>query len=99
MDWQLIEQKLDSLHRAVERVSQKCPSTPEALIADVDAQDILALNLSRAVQISVDIGAHIIANTEFPPPATMGETFDVLSRAGVIDQDLAADLKRSVVFR
>lgn len=58
MDWHLIEQKLESLRRCVRRVAEKCPNHADALAKDFDAQDILALNLTRAVQLCVDIGAH-----------------------------------------
>ncbi len=69
------------------------------LIADIDLQDIISLNLSRAVQICVDIGAHIIAGLEIPPPGTMGETFDLLAQEGVLSKELATNLKKAVGFR
>jgi len=50
MDRVLIEQKLESLRRAVKRVKTKCPEDIQTLIEDYDAQDILSLNLSRAVR-------------------------------------------------
>lgn len=61
MDREVIEQKLESLRRSLQRVADKCPPDPEALERDPDLQDIIALNLTRAVQLSVDIGAHLIA--------------------------------------
>ncbi len=99
MDWQLIEQKLESLRRALARVRDKCPREAETLSKDYDAQDILTLNLTRAVQLCVDIGAHIIATTDAPAPDTMGGTFDLLHEAGVIDADLALRMKKAVGFR
>lgn len=99
MDWSVIEQKLESLRRSLRRVEEKCPVDADALEKDVDAQDILALNLTRAVQICVDIGAHLISGTELPPPDTMGQTFDVLSKAGMISVDLAMRMKKAVGFR
>ncbi|MFA7239205.1 MAG: DUF86 domain-containing protein [Sulfuricellaceae bacterium] len=99
MDWPLIEQKLESLRRALQRVKEKCPEDVEALINDYDAQDILALNLTRAIQLCVDIGAHLISSTEFPPPDTMGETFDVLNKAAIIPPELANRMKKAVGFR
>ena len=80
MDREVIEQKTESLRRCVERVRQKRPATAAALAGDPDAQDILTLNLSRAVQLCVDIGAHLIAEHSKPAPDTMGQTFDVLPR-------------------
>ena len=51
MDREVIEQKIESLRRCVERVRQKTPATVAALANDSDAQDILTLNLTRAVQL------------------------------------------------
>ena len=99
MDWPLIEQKLESLRRSIQRVKEKCPDNAAALGNDYDAQDILALNLTRAVQMCVDIGTHIVAGSEYPPPATMGKTFDILSESGIISANLADRMKKAVGFR
>ena len=99
MDRAVVEQKLESLRRCVQRIQEKCPLTAEQLAVDIDLQDILALNLSRAVQICVDIGAHIVSAKGITPPSTMGKTFDVLAGASVIDADLAQRLKHAVGFR
>lgn len=99
MDREVIEQKLESLRRCLQRIETKCPSEASALAADMDLQDIVALNLSRAVQISVDIGTHLIAGMEVPPPDTMGQTFDVLAQAGILSNALATSLKKAVGFR
>jgi uncharacterized protein YutE (UPF0331/DUF86 family) len=81
------------------RIETKCPTDAATLIADLDLQDIVSLNLSRAVQISVDIGAHLIAGMEVPPPDTMGQTFDLLAQEGVLNSELASSLKKAVGFR
>ncbi len=99
MDREVVDQKLESLRRCLLRLETKCPLDPSILVADVDLQDIISLNLSRAVQICVDIGAHIIAGLEIPPPGTMGETFDLLAQEGVLSKELAINLKKAVGFR
>ena len=99
MDREVVEQKLESLRRCLQRIEKKCPSEASTLVADIDLQDIVALNLSRAVQISVDIGAHLIAGMEVSPPDTMGQTFDVLAQAGILNNALATSLKKAVGFR
>jgi len=71
----------------------------DILKQDYDLQDILSLNLSRSVQICVDIAAHLIANSAVKAPETMGQSFDVLASMGVIELDLATRLKKSVGFR
>ena len=99
MDREVIEQKLESLRRCLQRVADKCPPDPETLSRDPDLQDIVAINLTRAVQLCVDIGAHIIAGMQVPPPDTMGQTFDVLALGGAIPEKLATQLKKAVGFR
>ena len=54
---------MESLRHALKRVSDKCPENVEALSQDYDAQDIVPLNLTRAVQLSIDIGSHSITST------------------------------------
>jgi uncharacterized protein YutE (UPF0331/DUF86 family) len=95
----MIEEKLESLRRAVRRVSEKRPADVQTLENDFDLQDILTLNLSRAIQLCVDIGMHLISDLELPPPDTMGQTFDVLRKGGVIGDELAKRLKAAVGFR
>ena len=51
------------------------------------------------MQICVDIGAHLIAGMDTPPPDTMGQTFDVLAREGGLTSELATNLKKAVGFR
>ena len=99
MDKGLIEEKLESLRRCVKRMADKRPATEEGFEADQDLQDIISLNLTRAVQLCVDIAAHIISESESRPPGTMAEAFDTLQRAGIIDEDIALRMKKAVGFR
>jgi uncharacterized protein YutE (UPF0331/DUF86 family) len=99
MDREVIEQKLESLRRCLQRVAEKCPPDSAALGRDPDLQDIVTLNLTRAVQLCVDLGAHLIVDLDVLPPDTMGQTFDALAHAGVIPEPLARQLKKAVGFR
>ena len=100
MDRVVVEQKLDSLQRCLARIRAKCPPLAQTLAQDADLQDIVSLNLTRAVQLSVDIAAHVIAGLpDVPPPDTMGQTFDVLAARGVLPEALALRLKKAVGFR
>ena len=99
MDKRLVAEKLDSLFRCIERIENKRPATKEILGADLDLQDIIAVNLERAVQLAVDIGAHIIANSSEPSPSTMGEVFTTLEKMGVIQPSTAKNMYSAVGFR
>ncbi|NOU09218.1 MAG: DUF86 domain-containing protein [Nitrospira sp.] len=99
MDRDLVETKLESLRRCIERIAGKTPSSVDQLVRDPDVQDIIALNLQRAVQLSVDIAAHLIAETDATPPSTMAENFGILQKLQIIDPVLAERLTKAVGFR
>jgi uncharacterized protein YutE (UPF0331/DUF86 family) len=99
VDRRVIEEKLESLRRCVQRIRLKCPPSTEALDRDQDAQDIISLNLTRAVQLCVDLAMHTIAHREIPAPETMGAAFDALADNGLISDALASQMKKAVGFR
>lgn len=99
MDRLVLESKLESLRRCVERVHQRCPATADALANDLDAQDVVVLNLSRAVQLCVDIAMHKLTGLDCATPTTMGEAFEALARAGLIDAGLCQRMRAAVGFR
>ena len=43
MDREVVEQKLESLRRCLQRVETKCPADADTLAADFDLQDIVSL--------------------------------------------------------
>ncbi|MGF1643408.1 MAG: DUF86 domain-containing protein [Thiotrichales bacterium] len=99
MDQQLIAQKLESLRRCVLRVESRLPADVQTLSNDPDIQDIVVLNLTRAVQLCVDIASHIIADSPEAAPATMGESFSILEKLNIIDEGTATSMKKAVGFR
>lgn len=99
MDREIVEQKLESLRRCLARVREKCPQDADTLANNADLQDIISINITRAVQLCVDIGAHVIAGMMVTPPDTMGKTFDLLAEAEVIPVSVAVQLKKAVGFR
>ena len=91
--------KLDSLHRCLSRIESKIPESVKELEDDLDRQDIITLNLTRAVQICVDIATHIIADFDTPPPSSMSQSFDRLHQLKVISADTGERMKKAVGFR
>ena len=95
----ILAQKLESLRRCIQRVEEKTPSNVDQLIQDPDIQDILVLNLTRAVQLCVDIGSHVISESDEPAPSTMGDVFSTLERLDIIASTTCQALKKAVGFR
>lgn len=99
MDQILLEKKIDSILRCLERINSRIPSTKDAFAEDLDAQDIIVLNLTRAVQLSVDLAMHICATTQLPTPETMGEAFERLREIHVLTPEVTDKMKKAVGFR
>ncbi len=99
MDSDIIFRKLESLARCIRRIEAKRPAAVEQLVSDVDLQDILSVNLERAVQICVDVAAHVLTDLDSPPPQSMGEVFTLLASRSIIDVSTAAALRKAVGFR
>ena len=99
MDEMLILRKMESLGRCLDRIRSKRGFTHEELLRNYDLQDILAVNLQRAVQLSVDIALHVLSNLSGTLPDTMGEGFTSLREHGVISESTASALRSSVGLR
>ena len=99
MDKDVLMNKLESLRRCVQRVQDKAPVSSDLLKGDYDLQDIIVLNLERAVQTCVDIGLHMISDLEIPVPDTMSETFKTLNKAGYLNDLVTERMTKAVGFR
>ena len=91
--------KLCSLKRCLQRVEEKTPNKPEDFLSDIDAQDIVSLNLQRSVQLCVNISAHITSDLEMPPPLSMADSFDRLRQANILSEHTCLRMKKAVGFR
>lgn len=99
MNGEVISAKLESLSRCLARIVQWTPQSAADLRADLDAQDIISVNLQRAVQLCVDAASVLISDRGWESAATMADSFTRLAENGVIAEQLAESLRRSVGFR
>ena len=99
MDETVILVKIESLKRCLDRIKTKIPQDAKELSSNLDSQDIIILNLERAVQLCVDIAAHVLAELESQTPQTMAESFVRLHEQGIIGEKTADSMRKSVGFR
>lgn len=99
MDKEVLETKLEALIRCIHRIKDQNITTLEELESNLDKQEIIILNLQRAVQICVDIGNHILLDYNTQTPSTMAETFKYLAENKLISEQNALDLSHAVGFR
>ena len=90
--------KLATIQRCVRRIGDVTGGQP-ARVQDIDVQDIVVLNLQRAIQAAIDLAAHIISQRGWGLPDSLKAHFTILARQGVIDTELSARLEAMVGFR
>ena len=95
----LILEKIDTVMRCLSRVSEKTPATLHDFENDLDRQDIVILNLERAIQACVDIAAHIVAYSNLPVPSTMSDAFEKLASAQILSRKTADQMKKTIGLR
>jgi uncharacterized protein YutE (UPF0331/DUF86 family) len=98
-DTTIVLRKLASLCDHVGRVRRRRPADPALFRADVDLQDALSMSLLVAVQEALDIALHMAADEGWGLPASYVESFELLSKHGVIDPPLATDLSKMAALR
>lgn len=99
MDPDIIKNKLESLHRCLSRIKTHTPASVSELEDNIDAQDIIILNLERTVQLCVDIGSHILTDVSANAVDTMASVFTELAKNKIISNELSLNLARAVGFR
>ena len=99
MDEAMLLGKLESLRRCVSRITEKRPASVAALKNDLDLQDIISVNLERAVQLCVDIGLCILSDRNLPLSGSMSDTFRRLNAAGLLDSRITERMAKAVGFR
>ncbi len=99
MDKLVLDKKIDAMLRCIDRIETRIPAQKQQFIQDLDAQDIIVLNLTRIIQLCVDIAMHVIAQTNVDAPQTMSQSFSQLEKLNIIDKKLTDKLKKSVGFR
>ena len=99
MDKLVLDKKIDSILRCLNRIQQRLPDTEAEFLVDYDAQDVVVLNLTRAIQMNVDIATYILANNDQAVPTTMAEAFASLEHLKIITPNIADKMKRSIGYR
>lgn len=80
MDKIIVNKKLDSLYRCINRIQEKCPADAAELKINVDLQDVIVLNLSRAVQLCVDNSGTYTCRIKPTNPKHYGRSISAFGR-------------------
>lgn len=94
----LILSKCAQIERALSRVDAVLGGDVSRL-DDLMVADVVALNLQRACQSTIELAQHLVAALGLGLPATMADNFGLLQQHGMLAPALAARLRAMVGFR
>jgi uncharacterized protein YutE (UPF0331/DUF86 family) len=99
MDKRVVSQKIDNLINCLNRIDSRKPNTAQELASNYDLQDIVSVNLERAIQSCIDLAAHLLADYDDIRGLTSASLFFELSTKNIIEESIARNLAKSVGFR
>jgi len=98
IDRDIVLAKIAIIQRCLQRIQQVTQLDPSSL-DDIDNEDIFVLNLQRAVQAAIDLGAHVLVAQGLEMPATLREIFTTLERHGLISATVSTNMQKMCGFR
>ena len=90
--------KLATIERGLERIRSVTHGDPES-IDDLDVEEIVVLNLQRAIQATIDLTAHVIAGRRWGLPDSLRAHFRILVDQRILAPGLGVRLEGMVGFR
>jgi uncharacterized protein YutE (UPF0331/DUF86 family) len=99
IDNSIILRKIERIDAYLKRVRQKRDPGFEAFRKDTDLQNIVLFNLIQSIQASVDIGAHIISDSEWGVPGSQENIFEILAEHKIIPKQLSGVMINLLGFR
>jgi len=98
VDRDIVMAKISSVQKCLKRIREVSGMNPESL-DDINTEEIVTLNLQRAIQSTIDLAAHIVADEGWGVPQELRENFDILLKHGVLSKELTQKLRKMVGFR
>ena len=99
IDKSLVLRKIERIDAYLKQVRQKKDPGFEAFRKDTDLQSIVLFNLIQSIQASIDIGAHIISDSEWGVPGSQSDIFEILAQHKIISKQLSQGMIKMVGFR
>jgi uncharacterized protein YutE (UPF0331/DUF86 family) len=98
VDRDVVTAKVATIDRCLQRISETRGERSVALLP-VKVEDIVVLNLQRAIQAAIDLATHVVAAEGYALPDSVAAFFSVLEGHGILEHSLAERLRRMVGFR
>jgi uncharacterized protein YutE (UPF0331/DUF86 family) len=99
VDAAVLARRVAAIRDAVGRIREVVPETPAAFLADRTAREVVTLNLFLALQETIGLATHWLADEGVAVPDTYGDVFSTLAARGVIDAALGDRLRAAAGLR
>ncbi|MDA1185301.1 MAG: DUF86 domain-containing protein [Acidobacteria bacterium] len=99
VDLVVLARKVAAIRDAVGRIREVLPATSDAFLADRTAREVVSLNLFIALQETIGLATHWLADEGAMVPDTYGDVFSALAERGIIDAALGERLRAAVGLR
>ena len=95
----VIINKVQSIHRCIERAREEYKLAGKTFDSDYTHQDAAILNIIRACEQAIDLANHVIKSHQMGIPASNAESFSLLAQKQVISRDIEQKMIRMTGFR
>ncbi|MCK9352707.1 MAG: DUF86 domain-containing protein [Gallionella sp.] len=91
--------KAEIIERALARVEGTYTRHAGDIDTNIDAQDVIVLNLQRTCEAAIDMAMHLVRLRQLGLPKSSAEAFTLLAQNGLLDAKIAERMKKMVGFR
>jgi uncharacterized protein YutE (UPF0331/DUF86 family) len=95
----VIINKIATIERCLERINVVYVEVGDNLSTDFTRQDSIVLNLQRACEASIDLANYINKQQKLGIPQSSRDSFELLLKAVLLPEKVAANLKKMVGLR
>ena len=95
----VIINKIATIERCLERINVVNAEVGDNLSTDFTRQDSIVLNLQRACEASIDLANYINKQKKLGIPQSSRDSFELLLKAVLLPEKVAASLKKMVGLR
>jgi uncharacterized protein YutE (UPF0331/DUF86 family) len=93
VDAEILRRRIDALFDYLNRLAPFGAMERKQFVADRDTHHLAERYLHLAVESALDIANHLISNAGFEAPDTYRDAFAILTRHGVLDDELGKRLQ------
>lgn len=97
-DLEVLIEKTNNIQNCLKRIHDTIKGDLKHL-DNLDAQDIVILNLQRAVQLVIDMASHIVSTENLGIPQSLKDLFLILEKNQVLEHDLSIKMQKMIGFR